>query len=72
MEKRHNVGMRMSGSTINRLDKAVIRLGRSRVSVVEILINLHADTLSGETLIPASAIPATSRAKRKDFTVKKR
>jgi hypothetical protein len=61
---RINTGMRLLQSSLTKIDAAGERLGRSRAAIVDILVYLHADQLSPETMVPASAIPPDSRARR--------
>jgi hypothetical protein len=60
--ERINTGMRLTQATLARIDAAAARLGRSRAFVVEVLAYLHANGLAPDTLIPAGAVPADSRA----------
>ncbi len=72
MAERKNTGMRLLPETVERIDRASQRLGRSRAAVVDIVVALHADGLTAETLAPLGSIPNGSRARRKNLGKKKR
>ena len=61
--ERINTGMRLTRTALDRLDRAAARLGRSRAWVVEV-ISRHADDLTTDTLVPASALPPDGRGKK--------
>jgi hypothetical protein len=61
--ERINTGMRLTGSTVARIDAAAKRMGRSRAFVVEVLAYLHAASLGPDTMIPAAAMPPDTRSR---------
>lgn len=63
-QTREATGLRLTPGALAKLDGAADRLGRSRASIVEILALMYADRLQADTMIPASALPGDSRAKK--------
>ena len=70
-EKRVNIGVALRPATVEALDAASERTGRSRASVLEILIGLHAAKLTADTRVPAAVAPVGGRAKRGTGRAKK-
>ncbi len=58
---RRLVATKFLPSTIDLLDRTASRMGWSRAATLEVLVNVYADGLNGQTPIPASAIPAGNR-----------
>jgi len=62
---RINTGMRLTKVALHKIDSAADRLSRSRAAIVEILAYLYADQLSGDTMVPAAAVPPDSRSPKR-------
>lgn len=55
------IATKLMPETVEVLDAAADRIGRSRAATLELLINSAATTLTADTLVPAGAIPIGSR-----------
>jgi hypothetical protein len=59
--QRVNIGVRLLPHTIEAIDAAADRIGKSRAFVIEVLVALYSKSIDEKTEIPITMIPVDGR-----------